>query len=111
MILREVERVEVTCLVDNTVDLLLPNTEVAHRPVLTRNWFEQPLVAEHGFCAMLTLHFDGMKRSLLLDSGLDPFAAPHNAEVLDLDLSFCESLISSHGHIDMQVDCSILERG
>ena len=100
MILKEVERVEVTCLVDNTVDLLLPNTEVAHRPILTRNWYEQPLVAEHGFCALLTLHFDGVKRSLLLDSGLDPFAAPHNADVLDLDLSYCESLISSHGHID-----------
>jgi 7,8-dihydropterin-6-yl-methyl-4-(beta-D-ribofuranosyl)aminobenzene 5'-phosphate synthase len=100
MILKEVERVEVTCLVDNTVDLLLPNTEVAHRPVLTKNWHEQPLVAEHGFCAVLTLHLDGLKRSVLLDSGLDPFAAPHNAEVLDLDLSYCESLISSHGHID-----------
>lgn len=100
MILKEVERVEVTCLVDNTVDLLLPNTEVAHRPVLTSNWHEHPLVAEHGFCAALTLHFDGMKRSVLLDSGLDPFAASHNADVLDLDLSYSELLISSHGHID-----------
>jgi 7,8-dihydropterin-6-yl-methyl-4-(beta-D-ribofuranosyl)aminobenzene 5'-phosphate synthase len=100
MILKEVESVEVTCLVDNTVDLLLPSTEVAHRPVLTKNWHEQPLVAEHGFCAVLTLHLDGLKRSLLLDSGLDPFAASHNADVLDLDLSYCESVISSHGHID-----------
>jgi 7,8-dihydropterin-6-yl-methyl-4-(beta-D-ribofuranosyl)aminobenzene 5'-phosphate synthase len=100
MILREVERLEVTCLVDNTVDLLLPNTEVARRPVLARNWYKQPLVAEHGFCAVLTLHLDGLKRSLSLDSGLDPFAACHNADVLELDLSYCESLISSHGHID-----------
>ncbi len=91
---------EITCLVDNTVDLLLPNTEVVHRPVLTENWHKQALVAEHGFCAALTLHLDGMKRRLLLDSGLDPFAAPHNADVLDLDLSHCELLISSHGHID-----------
>jgi 7,8-dihydropterin-6-yl-methyl-4-(beta-D-ribofuranosyl)aminobenzene 5'-phosphate synthase len=100
MILKEVERLEVTCLVDNTVDLLLPNTEVARRPVLARNWYKQPLVAEHGFCAVLTLHLDGLKRSLSLDSGLDPFAASHNADVLGLDLSYCESLISSHGHID-----------
>ena len=100
MILREVERVEVTCLVDNNVDVVLPNTEVARRPVLTTNWYEQPLVAEHGFCAVLTLDIDGIKRRLLLDSGLDPFAAPHNADVLGLDLSYCESLISSHGHID-----------
>ncbi|HEX2169235.1 MAG TPA: MBL fold metallo-hydrolase [Nitrososphaera sp.] len=78
----------------------MPSTEVAHRPVLTKNWHEQPLVAEHGFCAVLTLHLDGLKRSLLLDSGLDPFAASHNADVLDLDLSYCESVISSHGHID-----------
>ena len=100
MILREVERLEVTCLVDNTVDLLLPNTEVARRPVLARNWYKQPLVAEHGFCAVLTLHLDGMKHRLSLDSGLDPFAACYNADVLELDLSYCESLISSHGHID-----------
>jgi 7,8-dihydropterin-6-yl-methyl-4-(beta-D-ribofuranosyl)aminobenzene 5'-phosphate synthase len=100
MTLKEVERLEVTCLVDNTVDLLLPNTEVARRPVLAKNWYKQPLVAEHGFCAVLTLHLDGMKHSLLLDSGLDPFAACHNADVLELDLSNCESLISSHGHID-----------
>ena len=100
MILREVERVEVTCLVDNNVDIVLPNTAVAHRPILTTNWYEQPLVAEHGFCAVLTLDIDGVKHRLLLDSGLDPFAAPHNADVLGLDLSYCESLISSHGHID-----------
>jgi 7,8-dihydropterin-6-yl-methyl-4-(beta-D-ribofuranosyl)aminobenzene 5'-phosphate synthase len=100
MILKEVENVEVTCLVDNNVDVLLPNTEVARRPVLARNWYEQPLIAEHGLCAALTLHIDGVKRRLLLDSGLDPLVASHNADVLEFDLSYCESLISSHGHID-----------
>lgn len=101
MILKEVEKVEVTCLVDNNVDVVLPNTEVARRPVLTRNWYEEPLIAEHGFCAALTLHIEeGVKHRLLLDSGLDALAAPHNADVLSFDLSNCESLISSHGHID-----------
>jgi 7,8-dihydropterin-6-yl-methyl-4-(beta-D-ribofuranosyl)aminobenzene 5'-phosphate synthase len=101
MILKEVEKVEVTCLVDNNVDVVLPNTEVARRPVLTRNWYEEPLIAEHGFCAALTLHVEeGVKHRLLLDSGLDALAASHNADVLSFDLSNCESLISSHGHID-----------
>jgi 7,8-dihydropterin-6-yl-methyl-4-(beta-D-ribofuranosyl)aminobenzene 5'-phosphate synthase len=100
MILKEVEKVEVTCLVDNNVDVLLPSTDVAHRQVLARNWYEQPLIAEHGLCVALTLHVDGVKRRLLLDSGLDPLAASHNADVLGFDLSYCESLISSHGHID-----------
>jgi len=100
MTLKEVEKVEVTCLVDNNVDVLLPSTGVARRPSIAKNWYDKPLVAEHGFCAALTLHKDGMKRRLLLDSGLDPMAASHNVDALGLDLSSCECLISSHGHVD-----------
>ncbi len=100
MHLKEVEAVEITCLVDNNVDVLLPSTDVARRPVIAKNWYEQPLMAEHGFCAALTIEVDGVKRRLVLDSGLDPLAASHNASVLDFDLALCESLISSHGHID-----------
>ncbi|MGI0015998.1 MAG: MBL fold metallo-hydrolase, partial [Nitrososphaera sp.] len=100
MPVKEVEKVEITCLVDNNVDVLLPNTDVARRPVLAKNWYEQPLIAEHGFCAALTIHIDGVKHRLVLDSGLDPLAASHNTNVLDFDLSRCELLISSHGHVD-----------
>ena len=100
MPLREVDKVEVTCLVDNNVDVLLPNTEVAHRPFLAKNWYERPLIAEHGFSAAITVELGGRKHRVLLDSGLDPLAAPHNADVLDFDLSNCELVISSHGHID-----------
>jgi 7,8-dihydropterin-6-yl-methyl-4-(beta-D-ribofuranosyl)aminobenzene 5'-phosphate synthase len=100
MFLKEAEKVEVTCLVDNNVDVLLPSNEVAHRPVLVKNWYHKPLIAEHGFCAALTLHVDGVKHRLLLDSGLDPLAASHNVDALGFDLSSCESLISSHGHVD-----------
>lgn len=100
MTLSEVEKVEITCLVDNNVDVLLPSTEVARRPPITKDWFDKPLIAEHGFCAALTLHGSAAKRRLLLDSGLDPIAASHNMDVLGLDMSSCECLISSHGHID-----------
>ena len=100
MALKQVEKAEITCLVDNNVDVLLPSTEVAHRPTIAENWYDRPLIAEHGFCAALTLEVSGAKRRILLDSGLDPVAASHNADVLGFDLSHCESLISSHGHID-----------
>jgi 7,8-dihydropterin-6-yl-methyl-4-(beta-D-ribofuranosyl)aminobenzene 5'-phosphate synthase len=100
MPLKQVEKVEIACLVDNNVDLLLPNTTVASRPVLSKNWYERPLIAEHGFCAALTIHLGDTKNRLLLDSGLDPTAAAHNADVLGFDLSYCESVISSHGHVD-----------
>jgi 7,8-dihydropterin-6-yl-methyl-4-(beta-D-ribofuranosyl)aminobenzene 5'-phosphate synthase len=100
MPLKDIERVEVTCLVDNNVDILLPNTKVAYRPSLDENWFVHPLMAEHGFCAAIKLEVNGTEHRLLFDSGLDPLAASHNAEVLGLDLSSCELVISSHGHID-----------
>ena len=100
MTLKEVEMAEITCLVDNSIDVVLPNTQVARRPLMSMNWYEQPIVAEHGFCAALTLHIGGAKHRLLLDSGLDSMAASHNADMLRFDLSNCDLLISSHGHID-----------
>lgn len=100
MPLKDVESAEVTCLVDNSVDILLPNTKVAFRPSLNENWFVHPLIAEHGFCAAIKLEVNGTKHRLLFDSGLDPLAASHNAGVLDFDLSYCELVISSHGHVD-----------
>ncbi len=99
--LREVESVEVTCLVDNNVDVLLPNTKVARRPVIAENWFERPLIAEHGFSAAVTLlEPNGTRHRFLLDSGLDRQAAANNADALDFDLTRCELVISSHGHVD-----------
>lgn len=100
MPLTDIDSAEITCLVDNSVDMLLPNTKVAFRPSLNENWFVHPLVAEHGFCVAIKLEVNGTEHRLLFDSGLDPLAASHNARVLDLDLSYCELVISSHGHID-----------
>ena len=97
---KEVDKVEITCLVDNNVDVLLPSTGVARRPSIIKDWYDKPLIAEHGFCAALTLHGDAGKHRILIDSGLDPMAASHNMDVLGLDMSSCECLISSHGHID-----------
>jgi 7,8-dihydropterin-6-yl-methyl-4-(beta-D-ribofuranosyl)aminobenzene 5'-phosphate synthase len=82
------------------VDVLLPSTEIAHRAALSQNWFAKPLIAEHGFCASLNIERNGSKHRLLLDSGLDPLVATHNVEVLGFDLSDCECVISSHGHVD-----------
>jgi 7,8-dihydropterin-6-yl-methyl-4-(beta-D-ribofuranosyl)aminobenzene 5'-phosphate synthase len=100
MPLKDIESAEVRCLVDNNVDILLPNTKIAYRPSLDENWFLHPLIAEHGFCAAVKLDVNGTEHRLLFDSGLDPLAASHNAGALGLDLSYCELVISSHGHID-----------
>ena len=100
MHLKEIEKVTITCLVDNNVDLLLPETAVAHRPAIAANWYERPLIAEHGFSAAVTIESDENKQVMLIDSGLDSLAAVHNAEVLGFELSDCKLVVSSHGHID-----------
>jgi 7,8-dihydropterin-6-yl-methyl-4-(beta-D-ribofuranosyl)aminobenzene 5'-phosphate synthase len=100
MPLKDIDSAEIMCLVDNSVDILLPNTKVAFRPSLNENWFVHPLIAEHGFCAAIKLEVNGTEHRLLFDSGLNPLAASHNAEVVGFDLSDCELVISSHGHID-----------
>ena len=100
MALKDLDNAEVTCLVDNSVDVLLPNTQVAYRPSLGEKWFERSLVAEHGFSATIKLEINGTQHRLLFDSGLSPLSAAHNADVLGLDLYHCEVVISSHGHID-----------
>jgi 7,8-dihydropterin-6-yl-methyl-4-(beta-D-ribofuranosyl)aminobenzene 5'-phosphate synthase len=100
MPLKEIENVEITCLVDNSVDILLQNTNIAHRPYLDENWFMHPLIAEHGFCAAINIEINGKEHRILFDSGLGPLTAIHNAKILGFDLSSCELVISSHGHID-----------
>ncbi|MHB8567904.1 MAG: MBL fold metallo-hydrolase [Nitrososphaerales archaeon] len=97
---REIGNVQVTCLVDNSVDVLLASNEIAKRASLREDWDSKPLLAEHGFSAVLSLEVNGKTRRVLFDAGLDPRTATWNAEVLNLDLSGCDSVISSHGHID-----------
>lgn len=100
MKLKEIDKVEVTCLVDNHVDLLLPNEQIAHRPSVRESWYERPPMAEHGFSVAVTLEINGTKHRILFDSGQSPWTADYNSEVLDFDLSYCEAVILSHGHVD-----------
>ena len=95
--LRELERVEVTILVDNYTDLLLlQSTSVVKRPaVLPPNAF----LAEHGFsCLIKTV--DTEEHLFLMDVGISGICLLHNAQLLKSDLSTVEALILSHGHFD-----------
>jgi 7,8-dihydropterin-6-yl-methyl-4-(beta-D-ribofuranosyl)aminobenzene 5'-phosphate synthase len=95
--LRELERVEVTILVDNYTDLLLlQSTPVVKRPpVLPPNAF----LAEHGFsCLIKTV--DVEEHLFLMDVGISGICLLHNAQLLKSDLSKVEAIILSHGHFD-----------
>jgi len=101
--LRPVDAAEVTVLVDNFVDLLLPSTEVAQRPRVEYGLWErdrEQLVAEHGLSLLLSIERDGERASLLYDAGLGRETAIHNMDVLQVGLTDLRAVVLSHGHTD-----------
>ena len=56
MHLRPVDSLDVTIVVDNAIDILLPSDERVHRAPITQDWSEKTqLIAEHGYPLLLTL--------------------------------------------------------
>jgi 7,8-dihydropterin-6-yl-methyl-4-(beta-D-ribofuranosyl)aminobenzene 5'-phosphate synthase len=98
MKLRELERVEITILVDNYTDLLLlQSTNVVKRSFSPP---PQAFLAEHGFSCLIKTVDGPEEHVFLMDVGISGTALLHNAEVLKSDLSKVEALILSHGHFD-----------
>lgn len=91
------EKVEVTVLVDNTIDIFIPSTEVAVYPVPGKG---SMLWAEQGLSLWIEVWNQGEKYSLLYDFGRSEDVPLHNAQLLGLDFSRLDSLVLSHGHID-----------
>jgi 7,8-dihydropterin-6-yl-methyl-4-(beta-D-ribofuranosyl)aminobenzene 5'-phosphate synthase len=99
--LHPVDSLDVTIIVDNTIDILLTSDERTKRPPLAWNWSEKrQLIAEHGYSVLLTTHRNGEARSILYDAGLSPDTATHNLDVLGIDLKHVEAMVMSHGHAD-----------
>ena len=96
--LREVERVEVTVLVDNYTDLLLlQSTDVVKRNLLSP---PQGFLAEHGFSCLIKTIDGSEEHVTLMDVGISGISFLHNARLLKIDLSKVEAIVLSHGHFD-----------
>lgn len=99
--LQAVDAVEVTILVDNVMDALLPSTPNVQRATLQWESFAHaPLLAEHGFAALLTVEQDGRRTSLLYDTGMGAETLVHNMDVLEIDPAVLRAIVLSHGHTD-----------
>lgn len=97
----EVDGVEIITLVDNVVDILLENADnVKRAPRIRDGKPTPPLLAEHGFSALVRVTNDGMTRTVLLDTGLSEATMLINADRLGLDLKEVEAVVISHGHFD-----------
>ena len=96
--LREVERVEVTVLVDNYTDLLLlQSTNVVKRAPVSP---PQAFLAEHGFSCLIRTIDGPEEHVMLMDVGISGTCLLNNAQLLKIDLGKVEALILSHGHFD-----------
>lgn len=98
--LAPVDRVEVTVVIDNFLDLLMPGEEGVAR-FQTRDFgAAEQLVAEHGFSALVSVERDGDRRTVLYDAGLTPHAVARNLDVLQVPVGDLRAMVISHGHAD-----------
>ena len=65
-----VDVADVTILVDNSLDILLPSDAVAQRAPMYYDWSDrEQLIAEHGYSLLLTVVREGRSESVLYDAG------------------------------------------
>jgi len=100
--LREVDRIEITTVVDNYVSLILPSDKRAVRPPRGRQGFieKDTFLAEHGLCLWLNIFRGSEKHTVLMDTGYSQVAVPHNLARLGLEPREIEAIVLSHGHMD-----------
>jgi len=91
------ERIEITVLVDNYIDIFILSTEAATYPVPGKG---SQLWAEQGLSLLLEVSGKGDTRNVLYDFGRSDRVLSHNAELLGVDFSRLDYLVLSHGHVD-----------
>jgi 7,8-dihydropterin-6-yl-methyl-4-(beta-D-ribofuranosyl)aminobenzene 5'-phosphate synthase len=113
--LEPVDAVHITTLVDNVSDMLLVNEGPARRvglasppdnaPTTPAAFIDggrvvDPLRAEHGFSAFVTVITGASRRNLIFDTGLSPDGMVGNMRRLSIDPGDAEAVVLSHGHFD-----------
>ena len=99
--LRPVDRLDVTVVVDLSVDLLLPSGGPAIRPPMAYEWTAgDQLRAEHGYALLVQTWVGDEAHSVIYDAGLSPGTFLWNCDVLGITPTEPEAILLSHGHAD-----------
>lgn len=108
--LAPVDSVRITSLVDNVADTTAPSTGPARRTGWGRGSLEAqtmvgghtsvPLVAEHGFSALVDVTKGETTHRILFDTGVSPNGMIENMRRLEIDPTTIEAIVLSHGHYD-----------
>jgi 7,8-dihydropterin-6-yl-methyl-4-(beta-D-ribofuranosyl)aminobenzene 5'-phosphate synthase len=96
-----IDGVEITTIMDNSLDLLMSSTPLARRfPLPQYGFIRNQLRAEHGVSFLITSVDQGKRETILFDTGVTPDGALHNLAVLGIDLGTIQAIVLSHGHTD-----------
>src|SRR5579863_4726595 len=96
-----VDGVEITAIMDNSLEVLMASTPVAKRYPLQQDHFTRTqLRAEHGVSTLITVINQGRRQTILFDTGVTPDGALHNIDVLGVHLGEVQAIVLSHGHAD-----------
>jgi 7,8-dihydropterin-6-yl-methyl-4-(beta-D-ribofuranosyl)aminobenzene 5'-phosphate synthase len=95
-----VDRVAVTTVVDNSIDVLRPDEKVARRWSVGRARKIADLRAEHGLAHHVEISRGRDSARIAFDFGLTAASMTHNFRELGLDASAIDALALSHGHSD-----------
>lgn len=108
--LEPVDRLMITCLIDNVVDPLAVNEGPAQRPgraqsrqpcqLMRAGMASDPLRAETGFSALISVERAGRTHQLLFDCGISTDGMVENMRRLDIDPGSIGAVVLSHGHWD-----------
>ena len=108
--LEPVDAVSITIVMDNFTDMLMADSGPARRfagrlpsrdaPFMTGGQVAEPLIAEHGFSALVTIAKAGREHRFLFDAGTSPDGVVQNMRRLGIDPGDIEVIVCSHGHPD-----------
>jgi 7,8-dihydropterin-6-yl-methyl-4-(beta-D-ribofuranosyl)aminobenzene 5'-phosphate synthase len=109
--LEPVDSVRITTLMDNVIDVLMPDQGPARRlplgggprrvaAVMDNGEVPDALIAEHGFSMLVSVSKGDREHRFLYDAGISPDGVVGNMRRLDIDPSSIEAIVCSHGHFD-----------
>ena len=101
-----VDKVEITTVIDNYLDVFLPDTTNVKRwgppDSVPGNrvayMTSPPLMAEHGLSLFIKVYKGGETQVFLFDAGFTEKGVPSNLKKLGIDISEINSIIISHGN-------------
>lgn len=99
---RGVDRVTITSITENYVDMLLPDGPNVSRAGL-RHHFDPHCscpIGENGVAMLVEVEFGRYTYRALFDTGMTGHVLRHNADALNVDLEAVDHVVISHGHPD-----------